>query len=121
MGKHSKPESADKKMFFDTIKDIRKLIQKNTNSYHSETLGLSKKKVKVPYNHLMGRRDAIKEQYKNEKARAREESIQYDSNMKLLNSKIMEKKREKDDFEKNKYKYTGVEGGRVGRENQGFL
>lgn len=33
----------------------------------------------------------------------------------------MQKKREKDEFEKNKYKYSGIEGGRIGREKDGFL
>ena len=82
-------------MFFDTIQDMRKLIQKNTNSYTSDTLGLSKKKKqgKIPYDHLMGRRQAIKDQYKTEKSRAHEESIQYDSSMKLLNSGLMKQKR----------------------------
>jgi hypothetical protein len=55
--------SGDRKLFFDTINDMRKLIQKNTNSYTAETLGLGKK-VKVPYNHLMGRRKAISDKYK---------------------------------------------------------
>ena len=56
-------------MFFDTIKDMRKLIQKNTNSYTANTLGLGKKN-KMPYDHLVGRRNAIKQQYKTEKSRA---------------------------------------------------
>lgn len=55
--------SGDRQLFFDTIKDMRKLIQKNTNSYTAETLGLGKK-VKMPYTHLIGRRNAIKDQYK---------------------------------------------------------
>lgn len=55
--------SGDRQLFFDTIKDMRKLIKKNTNSYTAETLGLGKK-VKMPYTHLIGRRNAIKDQYK---------------------------------------------------------
>ena len=69
MGKFNKGTNPDKQMFFDTIKDMRKLIQKNTKSYHADTMGLGKK-VKVPYNHLQGRRNVIKEQHKNEKNRA---------------------------------------------------
>lgn len=56
--------SGDRKMFFDTISDMRKLISKNTNSYTANTLGLGKKKGKMPYTHLVGRRNAIKSQYK---------------------------------------------------------
>lgn len=69
----------------------------------------------------MGRRNVIKEKYKSEKARAHEESIQYDSSMQLLNSHLMSKKREKDEHERNKYKFSGLENGRIGRENEGFL
>jgi peroxiredoxin len=61
--------SSDRKLFFDTISDMRKLISKNTNSYTAETLGLGKK-VKMPYNHLIGRRKAIKDKYRHEKSRA---------------------------------------------------
>jgi hypothetical protein len=61
--------SGDRRLFFDTINDIRRLISKSTNSYTAETLGLGKK-VKMPYNHLIGRRKAIKNQYRHEKSRA---------------------------------------------------
>lgn len=114
-----KPADPEKKMFFDTIKDMRKLIQKNTNTYTANTLGLGKN-TKMPYDHLIGRRAAIKGQYKKEKARAHEESIQYDSFMNLLNSGLMKQRKEKDDFEKNKYKFSGASGG-FGREQGGFL
>lgn len=65
----NRQDISEKKMFFDTIKDMRKLIQKNTNSYTANTLGLGKKN-KMPYDHLVGRRNAIKQQYKTEKSRA---------------------------------------------------
>lgn len=55
----NKETSGDRKMFFDTINDMRKLIAKNTNSYTANTLGLGKN-VKMPYTHLIGRRNAIK-------------------------------------------------------------
>jgi hypothetical protein len=63
--------SKDRKLFFDTINDMRSLIEKNTSPYTAETLGLGKK-VKMPYNHLIGRRKAIRNQYRHEKSRARE-------------------------------------------------
>lgn len=65
MGKfnnHKKP-NANKQMFFDTIKDMRKLISKNEKSYTADTLGLGNK-TKMPYTHLIGRRKAIKDRYK---------------------------------------------------------
>ena len=65
----------------------------------------------MPFDHLIGRRNAIKQQYKTEKSRAHEESIQYDSSMKLLNSGLMKQKKEKDEFEKNQYKFSGASGG----------
>jgi hypothetical protein len=61
--------SSDRKLFFETINDMRKLILDNTNTYYAETLGLGKK-VKIPYNHLIGRRKTIKEKYRHEKSRA---------------------------------------------------
>lgn len=67
MGKFNKSQSGDsRKMFFDTIKDMRKLIQKNTNSYTADALGLGKKN-KMPYTHLVGRRNTIKQEYKHQK------------------------------------------------------
>lgn len=109
----------DKNMFFNTLTDMRKLIQKNTNSYTSSTLGVSKKKEKMPYNHLVGRRKVIKEKYKEEKSRAREEGIQYDSNMRLMNSSVMKQfeRKGKDAFDKNKYKYDSQAISKIGREN----
>lgn len=61
--KHSETQNS-RQLFFNTIKDIRKLIQKSTNSYTADTLGLGKKN-KMPYTHLIGRRNSIKQQYKN--------------------------------------------------------
>ena len=56
--------SQSRKMFFDTISDMRNLIKSHTKDYTSDTLGLGKNKVKVPYNHLIGRRKAIKDRYR---------------------------------------------------------
>lgn len=89
-------QSNDKKMFFNTILEMRKLISKYQGGYAKDTMGLNKVNIKVPYNHLMGRRKQLKEKYAHEKSRAREEAVQYDSSMKLLNSEIMESKKEKD-------------------------
>ena len=41
--------------------------------------------------------------------------------MKLLNSSVMEIKREKDSFERNKYKFDKVSSGKIGHEKDGFL
>jgi len=41
--------------------------------------------------------------------------------MKLLNSDIMESKKEKDQFEKNRYKFEQISSGRVGKERNGLL
>lgn len=65
MGKGKPATLGDKKMFFDTIRDMRNLIQKNSNNYVTDVLGMSKKKsTKVPYNHLMGRRKSLKSELK---------------------------------------------------------
>ncbi len=69
MGKFNKGNKNDassqsRKMFFDTITDMRNLIKSNTKEYTADTLGLSKNKTKMPYNHLIGRRKAIKDRYK---------------------------------------------------------
>ena len=61
-------------------------------------MGLNKKNTKVPFTHLQGRRKKLKERHQGEKARGKEESIQYDSSMRLLNSEVMEIRREKDNF-----------------------
>lgn len=61
MGKGKSKDFSDKKMFFDTIKDMRNLIQQNSNKYVADVLGVTKKaSTKVPYNHLMGRRKTLK-------------------------------------------------------------
>ena len=62
MGK--KTFNNEKKMFFQTITDMRRLIESNTKSYTSETLAVSKKKTQIPYNHLMGRRAVLKKKHK---------------------------------------------------------
>jgi hypothetical protein len=111
----------DKKMFLETIQDIRKLVGQHRGNYTKDTMGLNKSNTKVPFTHLQGRRQKLHSRHQKEKARANEEAIQYDSSMKLLNSNVMETKREKDQFEKNNYKFEKVNSGRVGREKDGFL
>ena len=103
MGK--KVISQDKKMFFQTIQDIRKLVNEHRGNYSKDTMGLNKRNTKMPFTHLQGRRKKLKDRHHQEKSRANEESIQYDSSMRLLNSEVMEIRKEKDQFEKNKYKY----------------
>jgi hypothetical protein len=61
-------------------------------------MGLNKTNTKVPFTHLQGRRNKLKERHREEKSRAREEGIQFDSSMKLFNSQVMESKKEKDKF-----------------------
>lgn len=46
----------ERKMFMDTIKDMREMVRKHYGSYSRDTMGLNKKNTKVPYTHLMGRR-----------------------------------------------------------------
>ena len=41
--------------------------------------------------------------------------------MRLLNSSVMEIKREKDSFDRNKYKFEKVSSGKIGHEKDGFL
>lgn len=43
--------------------------------------------------------------------------------MNLMNSSVMQQfnTRDKDDFQKNKYKFEGMGGGRIGKEKNGFL
>lgn len=121
MGKKS--INNDKVAFFDAIRGMRKLVGTNTKPYVAETLGVSKKGVKVPYNHLMGRRTTIKKRFKQEKEKAREENIQYASNMNLFNSRTMRQYNDqgKDEFMRNQYKFKGSATGRIGKEKDGFL
>lgn len=90
--------SSEKMMFFNTIQDVRKLVAKHRGDYQKDVMGLNKKNTKVPFTHLQGRRHKLHERHNQEKERAREEAIQYDSSMKLLNSSVMEIKKEKDTF-----------------------
>ncbi len=46
-------------MFFDTIKDMKQMVDKHVGSYTKDTLGMLKKNTKMPYTHLMGRRNKI--------------------------------------------------------------
>ena len=59
-------------MFNNTIKDMRKMVEKHYGSYNKDTLGMLKTNTKVPYTHLMGRRNKITERYTHQKVRARE-------------------------------------------------
>ena len=111
----------DKKMFFQTLQDIRKLVNEHRGNYSKDTMGLNKKNTKVPYTHLQGRRNKLKESHREERSRAQQESIQYDSSMRLLNSQVMEMRKEKDQFDRNKYKFQNVSSGKLGKEKGGFL
>lgn len=75
----------------------------------------------MPFTHLQGRRNKLRQRHRAEKDRAREETIQYDSSMRLLNSEVMEIRKEKDQFQKNQYKFENVSSGKVGKEKGGFL
>lgn len=86
----------DKKLFNDTIQEVRKLVAKHRGEYSKDVMGLNKHNTKVPFTHLQGRRDKLRQQHAREKERAREEAIQYDSSMRLLNSSVMEIKHQKD-------------------------
>ena len=65
------------------------MVQNHYGSYTKDVMGLQKKNTKVPYTHLMGRRNKIVERHAQQKNRSREEDIQYDSSLKLLNSNIL--------------------------------
>ena len=55
--------SEERKMFLETIKDIRKLVSKDRGSYAKDTMGLNKSNTKVPFTHLQGRRNKLKERH----------------------------------------------------------
>jgi hypothetical protein len=112
---------AEKKLFFDTLQDVRRLVGQHRGEYAKDVMGLNKHNTKVPFTHLQGRRNKMHQRHQEEKQRAREEAIQYDSSMRLLNSSVMEIKRSKDSFEKNQYKFENVSTGKFGREKDGFL
>lgn len=103
MGK--KVINQQKQLFFETLSDIRKLVGQHRGNYAKDTMGLNKHNTKVPFTHLQGRRSKLRQRHKAEKDRAREETIQYDSSMRLLNSEVMEIRKEKDQFQKNQYKF----------------
>ena len=58
-------------MFIDTIKDMRQMVQRHYGTYNKDTLGMLKTNTKVPYTHLMGRRQKITEKYSHQKARSK--------------------------------------------------
>ena len=87
MGK--KPISEERKLFLQTLQDVRKLVGEHRGSYAKNTMGLNKHNTKVPFKHLQGRRNKMRERHQAEKERAKEEGIQYDSSMKLYNSDVM--------------------------------
>jgi hypothetical protein len=64
MGK--KPNS-EKQMFFQTINDIRKLVGAHRGEYGKDVMGLNKKGTKMPFTHLQGRRQKMRERYAKEK------------------------------------------------------
>jgi len=70
MGK--KHISTDKQIFFNTIQDIRKLVQQHRGSYAKDTMGLNKTNTKMPFTHLQGRRKKLHTVHNKEKDRARE-------------------------------------------------
>lgn len=50
---------ADKKLFYDTIQDVRKLVGKHRGDYSKDVLGLNKHNTKMPFTHLQGRRNKL--------------------------------------------------------------
>lgn len=109
-------------LFNNTIKDIRRLTADHTNVEEKRVMGLAKKNnSKMPLTHLMGRRKKLKERYRNEKERAKEENVQYDSCSNLLNSDFMERIKEKDEFVRNRYKFNQNIGSSVGTYKGGVL
>lgn len=96
-------------------------MSKHRGSYTKDVMGLNKHNTKVPFTHLQGRRNKLRSRHSKEKERAREEVIQYDSSMQLLNSSLMEIRKQKDEFDKNRYKFENVSSGKVGFEKDGFL
>jgi len=61
----------DKKMFMDTIKDMRQMVKHHYGGYNRDTMGINKKNTKVPYTHLMGRRSKIEDRFTLQKNRAK--------------------------------------------------
>lgn len=59
--------NADKKLFFNTIQDIRKLVGKHRGEYSKDVMGLNKKNTKVPFTHLQGRRNKLHKIHDKEK------------------------------------------------------
>ena len=55
--------SEEKKMFLETIKDIRKLVSQDRGSYSKDTMGLNRTNTKVPFTHLLGRRNKLKSRH----------------------------------------------------------
>lgn len=47
------------------------MVSKHYGSYNRDTMGLNKKNTKVPYSHLMGRREKISERFNFQKNRAK--------------------------------------------------
>lgn len=48
--------SEERKMFFQTLQDIRKLVGEHRGDYSKDTMGLKKSNTKMPFTHLQGRR-----------------------------------------------------------------
>lgn len=69
MGKHRK-QDPQHKMFSDTLHDIRKLIDGSKNKYRNNVMGTGEK-TKMPYTHLVGRRNKLRNLHAEQKAKAR--------------------------------------------------
>jgi len=65
MGK--RPPVSDKQIFYDTLKDIRKLVSEHRGQYTKDVMGLNKNNTKVPFTHLMGRRNKLRSRHGKEK------------------------------------------------------
>lgn len=84
-------------------------------------MGLMNKNPKIHFTHLQGRRKKVIERYQNEKKRAQEQNIQYDSSSTLLNSNFLKNVKEKHQFVKNKYKFNEVKSNSLGHYSKGVL
>jgi hypothetical protein len=54
---------SDKKLFFDTLKEVRQLVGKHRGDYAKDVMGLNKHNTKVPLTHLQGRRQKLQQQH----------------------------------------------------------
>ena len=108
-------------LYTQTRDQIKKLTSGATNINERRTMGLDKKNPKIHFSHLQGRRKKVIDRYQQQKSRAKEENIQYDSSSTLLNARFLSQIKQKHDFVKNKYKYSEVRSSSVGHYKQGVL